>query len=272
MTIMGCGLEVTGECRGVVLQMGPSGSGKTTLLDVLAGRKTAGKTSGSILFAGVRPTSMFLRRYTGYVEQFGGSPLPHALSLRHLLQQRLHVARPDDVEHPPCLLEDAGLPSEPCKRLAEASKLPVPHVCPADRVAPLAQVKSAHMRSRRLTVMVAAADTLVDVLTVEEMLMYTAELKRPVKEQYSSKKAAVDALINDLGLETCRNVRIGNSMARGISGGQVGPSSSLMNSFIVRTDCAWDVVPVLARHESTLVYLQCQPWAGPRKNSSCCSM
>ena len=70
--------------------------------------------------------------------------------------------------------------------------------------------------------MVAAADTLVDVLTVEEMLMYTAELKRPVKEQHGSKKAAVDALINDLGLETCRNVRIGNSMARGISGGQVG--------------------------------------------------
>ena len=70
--------------------------------------------------------------------------------------------------------------------------------------------------------MTAAADTLVDVLTVEEMLMYTAELKRPVKEQHSSKKAAVDALINNLGLETCRNVRIGNSMARGISGGQVG--------------------------------------------------
>ena len=52
--------------------------------------------------------------------------------------------------------------------------------------------------------------------------MYTAELKRPVKEAHSSKKAAVDALIHDLGLETCRNVRIGNSMARGISGGQVG--------------------------------------------------
>ena len=68
----------------------------------------------------------------------------------------------------------------------------------------------------------AAADTLVDVLTVEEMLMYTAELKRPVSEKHSSKKAAVDALIKDLGLGTCRNVRIGNSMARGISGGQVG--------------------------------------------------
>ena len=32
--------------------MGPSGSGKTTLLDVLAGRKTSGKTEGEVLFAG----------------------------------------------------------------------------------------------------------------------------------------------------------------------------------------------------------------------------
>ncbi len=55
--------------------MGPSGSGKTTLLDVLAGRKTAGKTTGSILFAGAPPTVRFLRRYTGYVEQFGEQQL-----------------------------------------------------------------------------------------------------------------------------------------------------------------------------------------------------
>lgn len=42
--------------------------------DVLAGRKTTGKTEGTVLFAGVKPTSMFLRRYTGYVEQFGAGP------------------------------------------------------------------------------------------------------------------------------------------------------------------------------------------------------
>ncbi len=53
------------------LQMGPSGSGKTTLLDLLAGRKTVGKVEGAILFAGNKPTRPFLRRYTGYVEQFG---------------------------------------------------------------------------------------------------------------------------------------------------------------------------------------------------------
>jgi hypothetical protein len=44
---------------------------QTTLLDLLAGRKTVGKTEGDILFAGNKPTRPFLRRYTGYVEQFG---------------------------------------------------------------------------------------------------------------------------------------------------------------------------------------------------------
>ena len=45
--------------------MGPSGSGKTTLLDVLAGRKTAGTTTGSLLFGGTTPSRAFLRRFTG---------------------------------------------------------------------------------------------------------------------------------------------------------------------------------------------------------------
>ena len=84
---------------------GPSGSGKTTLLDLLAGRKTTGKATGDILFAGNRPTRPFLRRYTGYVEQF---------------------------------------------------------------------------------------DTLLPILTVEEMLMYTAELKRPRSESRATKRAAVE--------------------------------------------------------------------------------
>lgn len=59
--------------------MGPSGSGKTTLLDLLAGRKTVGKLQGDILFAGNKPTRPFLRRYTGYVEQFGESEKPQDL-------------------------------------------------------------------------------------------------------------------------------------------------------------------------------------------------
>jgi ATP-binding cassette subfamily G (WHITE) protein 2 len=100
---------------------------------VLAGRKTAGTTSGTLLFGGTAPTRAFLRRFTGYVEQF---------------------------------------------------------------------------------------DTLLGILTVEEMLLYTAELKRPMSEPLASKRAAVEEVLAALALTPCRDVRIGNPLVKGISGGQ----------------------------------------------------
>ena len=48
------------------------------------------------------------------------------------------------------------------------------------------------------------ADTLVDTLTVEEMLMYTALLKRPLSEPRESKVQEVDRLVTRLALQTCR--------------------------------------------------------------------
>ena len=63
-------------------------------------------------------------------------------------------------------------------------------------------------------------DTLVDSLTVVEMLMYTAELKRPGSEPYANKTKEVEFLIKNLGLTKCRTVIIGNPLSRGISGGQ----------------------------------------------------
>jgi ABC-type lipopolysaccharide export system ATPase subunit len=50
--------------------------------------------------------------------------------------------------------------------------------------------------------------------------MYTAELKREISEPLADKRAAVDELLKRLALDTCRDVKIGNQMARGISGGQ----------------------------------------------------
>ena len=111
--------------------MGPSGSGKTTLLDVLAGRKTQGEVAGDILFSAQKPSINFLRRFTGYVEQF---------------------------------------------------------------------------------------DTLLDILTVREMLLYTAEMKRPVSEPMSTKEAIVDKYIDVLGLEVCKDTKIGNSLNRCCTG------------------------------------------------------
>lgn len=112
---------------------GPSGSGKSTLLDVLSMRKTVGTLEGDIKFAGNKPSKMFIRRFTGYVEQF---------------------------------------------------------------------------------------DTLLGTLTVEEMLMYTAQLKREMSEPWGEKQEAVDELLEVMALQSCRSVLIGNPMARGISGGQ----------------------------------------------------
>ena len=93
--------------------LGPSGSGKTTFLDVLAGRKAIGTTTGTTKFGGKTPTSTFLRRYTGYVEQF--DTLIAALTAREMLCYTAELKRP--MEEPLSsketavdqLLKDLGL-------------------------------------------------------------------------------------------------------------------------------------------------------------------
>ena len=64
-------------------------------------------------------------------------------------------------------------------------------------------------------------DTLLAELTVREMLLYTAELKCPLSEPLAKKRQRVDTLLETLALERCANTMIGDSLARGISGGQV---------------------------------------------------
>jgi ABC-type Mn2+/Zn2+ transport system ATPase subunit len=49
--------------------MGSSGAGKTTLMDVISGRKTGGKITGSILVNGKPKEDGSFRRLVGYVEQ-----------------------------------------------------------------------------------------------------------------------------------------------------------------------------------------------------------
>ena len=109
--------------------LGPSGSGKTTLLDVLAGRKTVGTISGVVKYSGATATSAFMRRYTGYVEQF---------------------------------------------------------------------------------------DTLLPNLTVKEMLAYTAAMKLPRGTTAAAAHERVDAVLQQLALEKCADVRIGSTLARGV--------------------------------------------------------
>lgn len=66
-------------------------------------------------------------------------------------------------------------------------------------------------------------DTLLGALTVREMLLYQAELKTggTANAQTEEHRAAmVEELLDQLGLNTCADVLIGNELARGISGGQ----------------------------------------------------
>mmetsp|Transcript_19576 Transcript_19576/g.37759 ORF Transcript_19576/g.37759 Transcript_19576/m.37759 type:complete len:449 (+) Transcript_19576:102-1448(+) len=63
-------------------------------------------------------------------------------------------------------------------------------------------------------------DTLVGTLTVRDMLLYTAELKRPQSEAWALKVEMVDNILKELGLEAAKDTKIGNDMERGISGGQ----------------------------------------------------
>lgn len=63
-------------------------------------------------------------------------------------------------------------------------------------------------------------DTLLGELTVDQMLMYTAEMKLPRALKYDEKRQRVDDVISKLRLEKCRHTVIGNVLRRGISGGQ----------------------------------------------------
>jgi ABC-type multidrug transport system ATPase subunit len=73
---------------------------------------------------------------------------------------------------------------------------------------------------RRATGYVEQFDTLVDCLSCQEMLLYTAQLKRPRSESIAAKQAAVSQLLDKLGLAGCESTPIGNTLKRGISGGQ----------------------------------------------------
>ncbi|RLN43588.1 hypothetical protein BBJ28_00025256, partial [Nothophytophthora sp. Chile5] len=76
--------------------MGSSGAGKTTLMDVIAGRKTGGKTRGQILLNGHPATDLAIRRSTGYCEQMDihsdASTFREALTFSAFLRQGADVS------------------------------------------------------------------------------------------------------------------------------------------------------------------------------------
>jgi ABC-type multidrug transport system ATPase subunit len=63
-------------------------------------------------------------------------------------------------------------------------------------------------------------DILFTNLTVYETLLYSARLRLPSSMETQEKIGRVNTVISQLGLEGCRDTRIGNEIERGISGGE----------------------------------------------------
>ncbi|CAN6380787.1 unnamed protein product [Urochloa humidicola] len=73
---------------------------------------------------------------------------------------------------------------------------------------------------RRRTGFVAQDDVLHPHLTVRETLLYCAVLRLPKSAPTSTKSAAADAVIAELGLGACADTVVGNAFVRGVSGGE----------------------------------------------------
>ncbi|KAK1397153.1 ABC transporter domain-containing protein [Heracleum sosnowskyi] len=63
-------------------------------------------------------------------------------------------------------------------------------------------------------------DILLPQLTVEETLVFAAYLRLPCSMNRRKKYERVEMIIKELGLERCRNTRIGGGFIKGISGGE----------------------------------------------------
>ena len=98
---------------------------------------------------------------------------------------------------------------------------------------------------------VLGADALIDNLTVFEMLLYTAELKLDMRMNFLDKCKKVQRVIEQLALNTCRDVRIGSALTRGISG------AYLPLKFILIPD--WKSVGIRAHLENVAVGLPLGP-------------
>ena len=74
------------------------------------------------------------------------------------------------------------------------------------------------VRTQAALRLLTGADTLLENLTVGEMLLYTAELKMPLQYSIAAKRERVAILLQQLALTPCRDVKIGGTMNKGISG------------------------------------------------------
>ena len=73
---------------------------------------------------------------------------------------------------------------------------------------------------KRMAGYVMQDDLLFPDLTVRETLRYAAFLRMPADVSRREKKQRVKEILQQLGLTKCANTKVGNSLKKGISGGE----------------------------------------------------
>lgn len=63
-------------------------------------------------------------------------------------------------------------------------------------------------------------DIVSGMLTVRENIMFSANVRLPAEVSRTERTARVNKVIQDLGLESCADTRVGTEAIRGISGGE----------------------------------------------------
>ena len=63
-------------------------------------------------------------------------------------------------------------------------------------------------------------DIITGTLTVRENLMFSANVRLPKEVKYDERVNRVQKTIQDLGLESCADTKVGNESIRGVSGGE----------------------------------------------------
>ncbi|CAF4061728.1 unnamed protein product [Rotaria sordida] len=63
-------------------------------------------------------------------------------------------------------------------------------------------------------------DTICETLTVQENLMFSANIRLPKEVSYTERVERVMKIISNLGLESCADTKIGTEFIRGVSGGE----------------------------------------------------
>lgn len=63
-------------------------------------------------------------------------------------------------------------------------------------------------------------DIISGTLTVRENLMFSANVRLPGDLTHEERQARVTKTIEDLGLESCADTKVGNETIRGVSGGE----------------------------------------------------